>query len=330
MLGKILPLHIGKVIDEKISLNQINEIRLRANQPIVVFLNGQPFYLSEKGVTSKTENAIYITKEEIESIVFNASGFSIYSVNEQIKRGFLVIDGGVRIGLCGTVVSDDNQVKTITNFSALNIRIPHEVKNCSLSAFSLLVSDMTIRNTLIVSPPGAGKTTFIRDFVYQLSEQNYCLNILILDERGEISGGGEMNLGKFADILSFTTKSKGFEQGIRALSPNLIVTDELGSIEDIHALKYAMNCGVSVLATVHASSVEDLKAKEGFKELLAEKYFSRFVFLSTRQGPGTLEAVYNENLTRISSWSWIYEIFYDYFACFALHICWLWFFKVLH
>ena len=160
-----------------------------------------------------------------------------------------------------------------------------------------------MKNTLVVSPPGAGKTTFIRDFVYQLSEKNYCLNILVLDERGEISGGGKLNLGKFADILSFANKRQGFEQGIRALAPNLIVTDEIGGIEDVEALQYATNCGVNVLATVHASNIEDLKQKEGFDELLKNKYFSRFVFLSSRQGPGTLEAIYNENLTRISTWS---------------------------
>ena len=303
MLGKILPYNIYKIIDEKINFKELNEIRLRENQPIVVFINGQPFYLGEKGITSNEDSAICVTKQEIESIVFSASDFSIYSVNEQIKKGFLIIDGGIRIGLCGNVVSENNEVKTISNFSSLNIRIPHEVKNCSLNAFSQIITDMHMKNTLVVSPPGAGKTTFIRDFVFQLSEKNYCLNILVLDERGEISGGGKLNLGKFADVLSFANKREGFEQGIRALAPNLIVTDEIGGIEDIKALQYATNCGVNVLATVHASNIEDLKAKEGFDELLKNKYFSRFVFLSSRQGPGTLEAVYNENLTRISTWS---------------------------
>ena len=303
MLGKILPLNIFSVIDEKVNYKELNEIRLRENQPIVVFINGQPFYLGEKGITSNEKNAIYVTKQEIESIVFSASDFSIYSVNEQIKRGFLVLDGGVRIGLCGNIVSENNEIKTITNFSSLNIRIPHEVKNCSLDAFAQIITDLRMNNTLIVSPPGAGKTTFIRDFVFQLSEKNYCLNILVLDERGEISGGGKLNLGKFADVLSFSAKRQGFEQGIRALSPNLIVTDEIGGTEDIEALQYAANCGVNVLATVHAANIEDLKLKKGFAELLKDKYFSRFVFLSSRQGPGTLEAIYNENLTRISTWS---------------------------
>jgi stage III sporulation protein AA len=303
MLGKILPLNIFKAIDEKIAYSQLNEIRLRAGQPVVIYLGGQPYYLCEKGVTSNLKNAFHITKQEIEGIIFSASGFSIYSVNEQIKRGFIVTSGGIRIGLAGDVVKENGQIRTITNFTSVNIRIPHQIKDCSLQAFDTIVSDLTIKNTLVISPPGAGKTTFIRDFIYQLSEQNYCLNVLVLDERGEISGGGEMNLGAFCDILSFTSKFEGFEQGIRSLSPNLIVTDELGAEKDIEALKYAMNSGVNVLATVHASSIEDLKQKKDFKQLLEDKYFSRFVLLSSKQGPGTLEGIYNQNLTRISSWN---------------------------
>lgn len=303
MLGKILPPQIFNAIDQHISMAQLNEIRLRVNQPIVVYLGGQPYYLGEKGITSNLQKALHVTKQEIEEVVFSASGFSIYSVNEQIKKGFLVTSGGIRIGLGGDVVKENGNIRTITNFSSLNIRIPHQVEDCSLDAFDKIVSDLTIKNTLVISPPGAGKTTFIRDFVYQLSKQNYCLNILVLDERGEISGGGELKLGAFADVISFTSKIEGFEQGIRSMSPSLIVTDELGAEEDIKALKYAMNCGVSVLATVHASSLEEIKQKEGFKELLDNKYFSRFVLLSSKQGPGTIEGVYNQNFSKISTWN---------------------------
>ncbi len=303
MLGKILPLEIFNAIDTKLNYSQLNEIRIRANQPIVVFIGGQPYFLCAQGVTTSIEKSFILNKEEVENIIFTASGNSIYAVNEQIKKGFLIVEGGIRIGLCGNVVSEHGQILTITNFSSLNIRIPHEVRNCSLNVFSQLVGEYNVRNTLIVSPPGCGKTTFIRDFVFQLADKNFCLNILVLDERGEISGGGQMDLGKFADVLSFTTKKLGFENGIRAMSPNLIVTDELGFEEDIDALKYAMNCGVSVVATVHASGVEDLKNKVGFKELLLSKYFSRFVILSSKHGPGTLEGVFNENLIKISSWS---------------------------
>lgn len=302
MLGKILPSNIFNAIDTRLNYNELNEIRLRAGQPVVVFISGRPYYLAETGVTTSLDKAITITKMDIENVIFNASGFSIYSVNEQIKKGFIIVEGGIRIGICGSVVCENEQIKTITDFSSLNIRIPHEVKNCCLPVFAQLVGEYNVRNTLILSPPGCGKTTFIRDFVYQLSERNYCLNVLILDERGEIFANGQMRVGKFADVLSFINKKEGFENGIRAMCPNLIVTDELGFDKDIEALKYAMNCGVSVVATVHASNIEELKNKQGFKDLLVNKYFSRYVILSSKQGPGTVEGVYNENLTRISSW----------------------------
>lgn len=303
MLGKILPTNIFEVIDQKINFSQLNEIRLRANQPVVVYLGGQPYFLSEKGITGNSDKSIYITKQEIEDIVFSASGCSIYSVNEQIKKGFIIIDGGIRIGLCGNVLKENNQIITQNNWTSLNIRIPHKVEDCSLQVFDLLVKDNKLKNTLIVSPPGAGKTTFIRDFICQLSARNMCINTLVLDERGEIFGMGELNLGKFADVLTFTDKYNGFMQGIRTMSPELIVTDELGDQQDIEALKYAFNCGVCVIATVHANNFENLKLKSGFDELLKNKYFSRFVFLSNRQGPGTIEGVYNENMSRLSTYS---------------------------
>lgn len=309
MLDKILPYNIYSVIESRIDMKNLNEIRLRANQPVVVFIGGQPYFLSDYGLTTTFEKAIILKKEEIEDVVFKASGNSIYSVNEQIKKGFLVVEGGIRIGVCGNVMIENEQVRTITDFSSLNIRIPHEIKNCSLSAFSSIVDEFGVNNTLILSPPGCGKTTFIRDFVWQLSQNNFCLNVLVLDERGEISGMGEMNLGKFCDVLSYTNKQQGFMQGIRSMSPNLIVTDELGGEDDIDALCYAMNCGVSVIATIHANSISQLKQKQGFKKLLDDKYFSRFVVLSSRQGPGTLEGVYNENLTRIVSWGWKWKLF---------------------
>ncbi len=303
MLGKILPLNIFNVIDKKIDFSRLNELRLRSNQPVTVFLNGQPYYLGEKGLTSNISKAIICKKEDIEDVVFRASGCSIYSVNEQIKRGFIVVEGGIRIGICGDVVIEKDEIKTISNYTSLNIRIPHEIKNCSLSAFSAIVDEFGVKNTLVISPPSCGKTTFIRDFVFQLSENNFCLNVLVLDERGEIFGGGQMNLGKFCDVLSYSTKKLGFIQGIRTMAPNLIVADELGGEDDLNAIKNAFNCGVNIMATVHASSVTELRAKNEFKELLNSKCFSRFVVLSSRQGPGTLEGVYNENLTRIASWS---------------------------
>lgn len=300
MLSKILPIEIFKVINSKVNLNLLNEIRLRVNQPIIVYIGGQPYYLGENGLTGDVCKSFYATKQQIEDVIFNASDKSIYSVNEQIKHGYLVLDNGIRIGLCGSIVQENGKIITQNNWTSINIRIPHIIKGCSLSVFDFLIKDGNIKNTLIVSPPGCGKTTFLRDFIIQLSLHDMCVNTLVLDERAEIFGVGKIDLGKFADIITFSDKYTGFMQGIRTMSPQLIVTDELGDEKDIEALQYAFNCGVGVIATIHASNFENLKQKIGFKDLLNQKYFSRYVFLSSRCGPGTLEGVYNENMSRIS------------------------------
>ena len=298
MLEKIVPEKLYKIILEKVNLKAVNEIRLRADKPIVLNVNGKNYFLSENGVTSCSSNALFASKIMIEDVVFRASECSIYSVNEQIKRGYIITNTALRLGLGGNMVEEGGKVKTMTNFSSVNIRIPHVIKNCSLSAYSYIVKNDEIENTLVVSPPGAGKTTFLRDFVTQLSERNISKNILLLDERGELDFGTSSN---FVDKIAFSNKKNGFENGIRALSPDLIVTDELGHEDDVEAVKYACSCGVKILATTHAESMESFQAKPMFDWLIKQKIFKRFVLLSKRNGPGTFEGVYDEKFSRIYS-----------------------------
>ncbi len=303
MLQEILSEQLANIINYKIALATLSEIRLRANKPIVVFVKGQPYYISDKGLCCDLNSAMFCTQEMIADIVYKASDYSIYSVNEQIKNGYITMSNGVRIGLCGNVVEENGQVKTITNWTSINIRIPHQIKNMSLCAFDDIVDETGIKNCLIVSPPGAGKTTFLRDFLFQLSEHNYCLNVSVVDERGEIAGGidSKLDLGNFCDIVSFCSKQIGFMQCIRSMNPGLIVTDEIGDKEDAKCLIDAMNCGVKVMATAHASSIEELRRKDFFVNLPSQ-YFQRYVFLSKREGPGTYEGTYNEKFAKIVKW----------------------------
>ena len=298
MLGKILPDKIWLIIKDKVNLKAVNEIRFRADKPILISMGGKSYFLSEKGVSSSLSEALYSSKIVIEDIIFRASECSIYSVNEQIKRGYIITENGLRIGIGGNVVEENGQVKTMTNFNSINIRIPHIVKNCSLSAFSNIVHDGIIENTLIISPPGCGKTTFLRDFVMQLSERNLLYNVLLLDERGELDTNLSAN---FFDKIAFSSKKMGFENGIRALSPDLIVTDEVGQEEDVDAILYASTCGVKILASTHADSMETFLKKDLFQKLIKEKVFKRYVLLSKRNGPGTYEGIYNENFSRLSA-----------------------------
>lgn len=299
MLKKILPNEIYNILCNRINIDSINEIRMRADKPIVVAVGSQRSFLGQNGTTGNIKEAIFCSKIMVEDIIFRASECSIYSVNEQIKKGYIVMKGGLRLGIGGDLVEENGKIKTMTNYNSVNIRIPHEVKNCSLAAFNYLLSNKGVLNTLIISPPGAGKTTFLRDFVRQLSERNYALNVLVLDERGEIDIGKEGCIGNFSDKIAFSSKSVGFENGIRTLSPNIIVTDELGQKEDFDAVMYAVNCGVSIFASIHCDSIENLENKPYFKTIIDNKVFKRFVLLSLRNGPGTLEGVYDENFARV-------------------------------
>lgn len=296
MLEKILPNNFHRILSEKVNMRAVNEIRLRADKPVIVNVSGKNFFLSENGVTSNVKNSLYASKIIIEDVIFRASECSIYSVNEQIKKGFIVTDEAVRIGIGGNMIEENGHIKTMSNFASCNIRVPHTVKNCSLNAYPYIVTENGVENTLIISPPACGKTTFLRDFVYQLSERNLSYNVLLLDERGELDCG--IN-SKFTDKISFSSKKIGFENGIRSLSPDIIVTDELGQEEDIEAIRYASSCGIKLLASTHADSIETFCKKPLFQDVIKEKIFTRFVLLSKRNGPGTFEGVYNENFGRI-------------------------------
>lgn len=303
MLENILPTNIYEVLSKNLKFYKIYEIRLRVNKPICVNYANNIYYLSLEGLTNLLDNAIICSKNLIDSIVAKSSNFSLYTINEDIKRGYISLKNGIRIGLVGEVVSENDIVKTVKDFNSLNIRIPHEVKNCSLNAFNYIVSNGQVLNTLVISSPCGGKTTFIRDLCYLISSKNYALNILLLDERNEISatnkGFPSMDIGNFTDILLYSNKKMGFENGIRSMSPNIIVTDEIANKDDCDSLIYASNCGINLIATTHAKDIEDLKEKNIFNEILKKKIFKRYVVLSRKNGAGTIEGVFDENLVRI-------------------------------
>lgn len=264
----------------RVNMDRVYEIRLRADKPTTVNYAGRYRYLGEYGLTERAENAVRCDMDEIANCVFRAGKYSVYSVEEQIKRGYITAADGERVGLAGEYVLEKGQPLALRNFSSLCIRVPHEVVGCGTEIYRKCMQN-GVKNVLIVSPPGLGKTTILRDLSRILSEKEKA-NILICDERGEISAG---NTGETCDVLKFVDKATAFEAGIRAMRPDIMITDEL-SVSDCNAIEKAIVAGIKVVASAHFSEMSHIKAP--FFGL-----FERYVVLD-EQKIGEIKGIYDE------------------------------------
>jgi stage III sporulation protein AA len=253
-LFAILPEKIKELL-LNIPTAKIYEIRLRANSPLVLCISGRNVIYDK----------IIISRVDLDNLIHKASNYAIYSVNEQIKNGFITIRGGIRIGIAGEVIQNNSEILTIKNFQGICIRIPNEVKNCSYPALPYIFEGSRPLKTLIIAPPGAGKTTFLRDLAVQVSDKYPHLNTLILDERSEIAanylGDNQLSVGHFTDVITGGSKIYGFENGIRSMRPDVIITDEVATKEDAEMLKIAARSGVIIFASVHANDIDEIRSK---------------------------------------------------------------------
>lgn len=295
MKFSFLPTEIENLILSKFNYAGIFELRIRQDKPIFILYYGDYILL-----TDKRQNAVYADKKLIEYILNCLTEMSVYRYNHQIKQGFIIAPSGVRVGLAGEVVLDETGgVRTIRNISSMVIRVPHEIKGCASPIIPFIERDDRILNTLIISPPGCGKTTIIRDLSRLISFGNKVQNILVADERYEISGG-ELDTGTTTDVFYGGDKGFCFESGTRALAPSVIITDEIGTVHDAEAVYKASFSGISVIATAHARNTQELKQKPALCSLLESRVFERIVVLSSRRGVGTIECVLDENFNLIA------------------------------
>lgn len=293
-MKNILPEWLYLHLSKNYSLENIQEIRIRKNQIIQISYKGKMIDLkSDAGLYLKP---IQANQELIDYIISVATKNSLYAFDDQIKNGYIVTENGIRIGICGTAVIFDDKIKFIKNISSLNIRIGHMIQDCAREIMPCIVSGNHIKNTLILSAPGEGKTTLLRDIVLKLSNDYNISNIMVVDEKFELAGEKQsFNLGKSVDIMQGANKRFSFYDSIKVMNPSIIATDELVTEEDIEGVKFAIRSGVSVVATVHAKTLDELKLKQYFKSLILEKYFERFIVLSKRNGVGTIEGVFDDN-----------------------------------
>lgn len=287
LITKYFPKHIKEALEDNISEEEVNiieEIRIRINLPIIVKLAEKEKIIDYK---VSTEDINYIFQKICEN--------SIYAYQNQIANGFVTIKGGNRVGIVGTAVVQNGKVTNLNYVSGLNFRIAQEIIGCSNKIMPNIIRGETIYNTLIIAMPGMGKTTLLRDIIRNLSngftDGNTKIkgqNISVIDERGEISatyrGGSQNELGIRTDVLNDIPKAIGMKMAIRSMAPQIIAADEIGSVDDVNAIQYAICCGIKGIFTAHGNSVEDVKKNTELKSLIDNKIFEKFIIIKKEDG----------------------------------------------
>ena len=294
---KLFPCNILQEIKEYITSPKLEEIRIKEKKPCILIVDNKEIIKS-----------YIVNSNDIKYILQKISNYSLYAFEDEIKRGFITIKGGHRVGLAGECVCENGNVKTIKNITSLNIRICREIIGCSNNIMKYVINKKRVYNTLIISPPRCGKTTLLRDITRALSEKGK--RISVIDERSEIAacfmGVPQMNIGLRTDVLDNCPKAIGMNMAIRSLSPDVIVTDEIGTNEDISSLNNSINSGVNVITTIHGFTIYDLINREVFRKILESSVFERIIILSNNHGIGTIEGIYKNIKGDIKEWEKLY------------------------
>lgn len=289
---RLFPTEIQQKINHHIAgrWDMLQEIRVRLHQPIELIFDQELEWIT----------SVKPDKRDNGYIINQLSEFSLYRMEDELREGYITIEGGHRVGLAGKVNTFNGSVKAIQYITFLNIRIAKEKIGVATDVIPYLY-DSKFLNTLIVGSPQSGKTTLIRDIIRIISSGWKSIpakKVGVVDERSEIAaclkGIPQHNLGKRTDVLDACPKAEGMMMMIRSMSPEILVVDEIGSEKDVQALTNAINAGVTVICTIHGQTVEELKKRPSILPLLDKKVFQRIIILEGQSSPGSIKSVYND------------------------------------
>lgn len=292
MLRNYLAPNLRKIL-EHLDFSEVEEVRLRLNRPLMIKTRWGCYSLSPLGAYCSCSEAYLVSRDDLDRTLQLITQSSWYAWEQQIQGGYLTLPGGHRVGLSGQAVFANGSLKTIKNISSLNFRQAKAVPGAADSLVSQVISKRTpgVISTLIVSPPGCGKTTLLRDLARQVANEGF--QVTVIDERSEIAasylGVPQLDVGFQTDVLDGYDKVTGVYHALRGLSPDVVFTDEIGHEQDAWILGELARSGVKVVATCHGNSLEQIKTKTWAKMSL--EVFELMVILSRRRGPGTVEAV---------------------------------------
>lgn len=303
-LYKIFSVRLRALMQQAaLELELLQEIRLRTDKPILIRYDNKEFSIQADGTLTQSYHfGFCVSKAEVRETMEYISNYSLYAFEEEVRQAFLTIAGGHRVGIAGKIILEDGRLKTLKHIASLNVRIAHEIRGCADKVMPYIYHGKEICHTMIIAPPGVGKTTLLRDIIRQVSDgnkENKGATVGVVDERSELAacylGIPQNNLGIRTDVLDCCPKAKGMILMLRGMAPSVIAVDEIGLAEDIDAIRYVMVCGCKIICTVHGGSFEEVSKKPVLSELILQKSFERYIVLDGIDGIGRLAAIYDGN-----------------------------------
>lgn len=271
----------------KVSNENIQELRLRVNQPFGITILGTEMYLTNSGtLTNNPNDGIMCTKQDILQSFDSVCNHSVHSYAKELSQGYITIEGGNRVGLCGTYIYKGNEIHTIKDISSINFRVANQVIGSAETLFKM-ADFSSPKGLLIIGRPLSAKTTIIRDLVRLISSK---YKVSIIDERSEIAsvynGIPQNNVGLKVDIFNDYPKDIAITNAIRTMSPDIILCDEIGTLQDFKAIKRGAIYGVKFICTAHADSISQVMKNENFRDIFSTNAFDYITLLGSGNSIG--------------------------------------------